>query len=177
MKNFKYIYTFIFFILFTSISIAQDKIATLDVVQLLKESKAAISMKDQLNSVAKKYTEEDQKKQKDIQKQEEELLRQKSTLTPEAFSDRKNAFEKKVIEFNKNSQNKRRALAKAEKEAVNKIEEEVEKIVKQIIDSEKITAVFRSTAVVLSEDSIDITRKVVEEFNKKLSNVTVNVTP
>tara|TARA_Y100000590_G_scaffold342770_1_gene391469 strand:+ start:1274 stop:1807 length:534 start_codon:yes stop_codon:yes gene_type:complete len=177
MKNFKYIYTFIFFILFTSISIAQDKIATLDVVQLLKESKAAISMKDQLNSVAKKYTEEDQKKQKDIQKQEEELLRQKSTLTPEAFSDRKNAFEKKVIEFNKNSQNKRRALAKAEKEAVNKIEEEVEKIVKQIIDSEKITAVFRSTAVVLSEDSIDITSKVVEELNKKLSNVTVNVTP
>ena len=177
MKNFKYIYTFIFFILFTSISIAQDKIATLDVVQLLKESKAAISMKDQLNSVAKKYTEEDQKKQKDIQKQEEELLRQKSTLTPEAFSDRKNAFEKKVIEFNKNSQNKRRALAKAEKDAVNKIEEEVEKIVKQIIDSEKITAVFRSTAVVLSEDSIDITSKVVEELNKKLSNVTVNVTP
>ena len=50
-------------------------------------------------------------KQKEIQKQEEELLRQKSTLTPEAFSDRKNTFEKKVIEFNKGSQSKRRALA------------------------------------------------------------------
>ena len=134
-------------------------------------------MKDQLNVVAKKFTEEDQKTQKEIQKQEEELLRQKSTLTPEAFSDRKNTFEKKVIEFNKNSQNKRKALAKAEKQAVNQIEEEVEKIVKEIIDNEKITAVFRNSAVILSDTSIDITQKVVDELNKKLSSVKVDVAP
>ena len=132
-------------------------------------------MKDQLNVVAKKFTEEDQKTQKEIQKQEEELLRQKSTLTPEAFSDRKNTFEKKVIEFNKNSQNKRKALAKAEKQAVNQIEEEVEKIVKEIIDNEKITAVFRNSAVILSDTSRDITQKVVDELNKKLSSVKVDV--
>ena len=105
------------------------------------------------------------------------MLRQKATLTPEAFSDRKNTFEKKVIEFNKASQGKRRALSKAEKDAVNQIEEEVEKIVKNIIDTENITAVIRSSAVVLSQDSIDITQKVVDELNKKLSNVTVKVTP
>ena len=177
MKIYKFIITLISFtFLFTS-AFAENKIATLDVVQLLKDSKAAISMKDQLNVVAKKFTEEDQKTQKEIQKQEEELLRQKSTLTPEAFSDRKNTFEKKVIEFNKNSQNKRKALAKAEKQAVNQIEEEVEKIVKEIIDNEKITAVFRNSAVILSDTSIDITQKVVDELNKKLSSVKVDVTP
>ena len=177
MKHIKYIYTLLFFTFFISTGYSVDKIATLDVVKLLKDSKAAISMKDQLNAVAKKYTEEDQKKQKEIQKQEEELLRQKSTLTPEAFSDRKNTFEKKVIEFNKTSQSKRRALAKSEKNAVNQIEDEVEKIVKTIIDTEKITAVFRKSAIILGDNSIDITDKVVEELNKKLSTVTVNVTP
>ena len=177
MKIYKFIITLISItFLFTS-AFAENKIATLDVVQLLKDSKAAISMKDQLNVVAKKFTEEDQKTQKEIQKQEEELLRQKSTLTPEAFSDRKNTFEKKVIEFNKNSQNKRKALAKAEKQAVNQIEEEVEKIVKEIIDNEKITAVFRNSAVILSDTSIDITQKVVDELNKKLSSVKVDVAP
>ena len=95
MKNFKYILTILFFTLFSSTAYSESKIAVLDVVKLLKESKAAISMKDQLNAVAKKYTDDDQKKQKEIQKQEEELLRQKATLTPEAFSDRKNTFEKK----------------------------------------------------------------------------------
>ena len=118
MKNIKYILTFLLFIIFLPLAYSQDKIATLDIVQLLKDSKAALSMKDQLTTVAKKYREEEQKKQKEIQKQEEELLRQKSTLTLEAFSDRKNAFEKKVIEFNKNTQNKRKALGKAEKDAV-----------------------------------------------------------
>ena len=135
MKNIKYILTFLLFIFFFHSAYSQDKIATLDIVQLLKDSKAALSMKDQLTTVAKRYSEEDQKRQKEIQKQEEELLRQKSTLTPEAFSDRKNTFEKKVIEFNKNSQSKRKALAKAEKDAVNQIEDEVEKIVKQIIQN------------------------------------------
>ena len=177
MKNLKYLLLFFILIFSSPTSYSQSNIATLDVVKLLKDSKAAISMKDQLNAVAKKYTEEDQKKQKEIQKQEEELLRQKATLTPEAFSDRKNTFEKKVIEFNKNNQNKRKALAKAEKDAVKQIEAEVETIVKSIIDNENITAVFRSSAVVLSNDSIDITKKVVDELNKKLSTVTVTVTP
>ena len=167
----------ILFIFFFHSAYSQDKIATLDIVQLLKDSKAALSMKDQLTVVAKKYSDEDQKKQKEIQKQEEELLRQKSTLTPEAFSDRKNSFEKKVIEFNKYSQNNRKALGKAEKEAVNQIEEEVEKIVKEIIETEKITAVFRKTAVILSDNSIDITKKVVDKLNKNLSSVTIKVTP
>jgi len=177
MKNFKYILTILFFIFFIPTAYSQDKIAIIDVIQLLKDSKAAISMKDQLNAIAKKYTDEDQKKQKEIQKQEEELLRQKATLTPEAFSDRKNTFEKKVIEFNKGSQSKRRALAKAEKDAVTQIEDEVEKIVKAIIDSDKITAVFRKSAIILGDTSIDITEKVVVELNKKLSAVTVKVTP
>ena len=177
MKNLKYLLLFFILIFSSPTSYSQSNIATLDVVKLLKDSKAAISMKDQLNAVAKKYSEEDQKKQKEIQKQEEELLRQKSTLTPEAFSDRKNTFEKQVIEFNKNSQNKRKALAKAEKQAVNQIEEEVEKIVKEIIDNEKITAVFRNSAVILSDTSIDITQKVVDELNKKLSSVKVDVAP
>ena len=78
---------------------------------------------------------------------------------------------------NKNSQNKRKALAKAEKEAVNKIENEVEGIVKDMIETEKITAVFRKTSVILSDTSIDITQKVVEELNKKLSDVAIKVTP
>tara|TARA_Y100000590_G_scaffold63691_3_gene68349 strand:+ start:6375 stop:6908 length:534 start_codon:yes stop_codon:yes gene_type:complete len=177
MKKLKYILSFLFIVFFSSTSYSQDKIATLDVVQLLKDSKAAISMKDQLNAIAKKYTDEDKKRQKEIQKQEEELLRQKATLTPEAFSDRKNAFEKVVIEFNKSSQNKRKALSVAEKKAVNQIEEKVEVIVKKIIETDKISAVFRKTAVILGDTSIDITDKVVEELDKELSSVTVNVSP
>ncbi len=177
MKNFKYILTILFFTLFSSTAFSQNNIAVLDVVKLLQESKASISMKDQLNAVAKKYSDEDQKKQKEIQKQEEELLRQKATLTPEAFSDRKNTFEKKVIEFNKASQAKRKALVAAEKDAVTQIENEVEVIVKAIIDSDKITAVFRKSAIILGDTSIDITEKVVEELNKKLGSVTVKVAP
>ena len=63
MKNFKYILTTFFFIFFISNAYSQDKIAILDVIQLLRDSKAAVSMKDQLNTTAKKYTEADKKKQ------------------------------------------------------------------------------------------------------------------
>ena len=177
MKNIKYILTFLLFIFLINPAYSQSKIATLDVFKLLKDSKAAISISDQLNAVAKKYDEEGQKKQKDIQKQEEELLRQKSTLTPEAFSDRKNAFEKQVIEFNKEAQTKRKAIQDARKDAIGTIETEVEVILKKIIETDQITAVIKKTSVVLSEDSIDITQKVIDELNTKLSSVKVNVKP
>ena len=166
---------FIFF--FVSNSHSQSNIAILDVLTLLKESKAAKSMKDQLDKVAKEYSDVEKKKAKEIQKKEEELLRQKSTLTPEAFSDRKNAFEKTVIEFNKTRDTNRRALAKAERESMVKIESAVEKIVKEIQTAEKIDVVIKKTAVILSEDSIDITSKVIEKLNKEVSTIDVNVTP
>ena len=177
MKYIKYILTLLLFIFYLGPVYAQSKIATLDVFKLLKDSKAAVSITEQLNTVAKKYDEESQKNQKTIQTQEEELLRQKSTLTPEAFSDRKNTFEKKVIEFNKENQSKRKSIQDARKEAIGKIEDEVEVILKKIIEEEKITAVIKKTAIVLSEDSLDITQKVIDQLNNKLSTVKVNVKP
>ena len=177
MKNIKYVLTFLLFIFYLNPVYSQANIATLDVFKLLKDSKAAISITDQLNAVAKKYEGEGQEKQKTIQKQEEELLRQKSTLTPEAFLDRKNTFEKKVIEFNKDTQTKRKNITVARKKAIEEVEKEVEVILKKIIETDKITAVIKKTSIVLSEDSIDITQKVIDELDKKLSSVKVNITP
>lgn len=172
---------FLFFIFFNityiSNSYSQSSIAVLDVLVMLKDSSAAKSMKEQLDKTAKQYTDEEKKQAKEIQKKEEELLRQKKTLTPEAFSDRKNTFEKTVIEFNKTRDTNRRALAKAERESMVKIESAVEKIVKEIQTAEKIDVVIKKTAVILSEGSIDITSKVIEKLNKEVSTIDVNVTP
>ena len=166
----KCLFIFFFVLLFNITYIpnshSQSNIAILDVLTLLKESKAAKSMKDQLDKVAKEYSDVEKKKAKEIQKKEEELLRQKSTLTPEAFSDRKNAFEKTVIEFNRKREGKRTALAKAERESMRQIEDAVEKIVKEIQAADNISIVIKKTAVILSEDSIDITSKVVKKLNE-----------
>ena len=174
---FIFFFVLLFNITYISNSHSQSNIAILDVLTLLKESKAAKSMKDQLDKVAKEYSDVEKKKAKEIQKKEEELLRQKSTLTPEAFSDRKNAFEKTVIEFNKTRDTNRRALAKAERESMVKIESAVEKIVKEIQTAEKIDVVIKKTAVILSEGSINITSKVIEKLNKEVSTIDVNVAP
>ena len=171
------IFIFISSISFSTSLNAQSDIAVIDVVTLLKDSKAAISMRDQLNEIAKKYTEQEKKKAGDIRKKEEELLRQKKTLTPEAFSDRKNAFEKNVIEFNKDRDAKRKALSKAERDSITKIEEVVEKVVQEIQKKDNITIVVRKSAVILSDPSIDITSKVVEALNKEISSIDVKVTP
>tara|TARA_B100000315_G_C14523445_1_gene562650 strand:- start:184 stop:804 length:621 start_codon:yes stop_codon:yes gene_type:complete len=181
IKNIISIITFVFFLLintsFYSSAYSEQKIAVLDVMKLLKESKAAISYKEQLNKIAKKYTEEEKAKASEIQKKEEELLRQKATLTPEAFSDRKNAFEKTVIDFNRSRDSKRKALSKGEREAVGKIEVAVEKIVQEMISSGEITIVIRKSAVILSKDDIDITTQVVEKLNKEISTIDVKVSP
>ena len=174
---FIFFFVLLFNITYISNSHSQSNIAILDVLTLLKESKAAKSMKDQLDKVAKEYSDVEKKKAKEIQKKEEELLRQKSTLTPEAFSDRKNAFEKTVIEFNKKREGKRSALAKAERESMRQIEDAVEKIVKEIQAADNISIVIKKTAVILSEDSIDITSKVVEKLNKELKTVDVKIAP
>ena len=183
MKFIKQTVFFVFFLILLintnliSKAYSQTSIGVIDVMTLLQKAKASVSMKEQLNNVAKGYTEQEKKKSKEIQQKEEELLRQKKTLTPEAFSDRKNAFEKVVIEFNKDRDKKRKALAKAEREAVTKIEEAVEKIVTEMIKNENMSVVLRKSAVILSDPAIDITDKVIEKLDSELTKIDVKVTP
>ena len=170
----------ILFAVFISVSTikplySQSSIAVLDVSKLLKESKASLSIQEQVKKLAKSINEDSKKNAKEIQKKEEELLRQKRTLTPEAFSDRKNAFEKIVIDFNKKRDAKRKALQSAEREAITKIEDATESIVKSISTEKNIDVVIRKAAIILSEPTTDITQDVIDKLNKQLSTIDVKV--
>ena len=65
---FIFFFVLLFNITYISNSHSQSNIAILDVLTLLKESKAAKSMKDQLDKVAKEYSDVEKKKAKEIQK-------------------------------------------------------------------------------------------------------------
>ena len=60
---------------------------------------------------------------------------------------------------------------------MRQIEDAVEEIVKEIQAADNISIVIKKTAVILSEDSIDITSKVVKKLNEKLKTVDVKISP
>jgi Skp family chaperone for outer membrane proteins len=72
------------------------KIAAINIQQIMNDSTAAKSVREQLENKQKTFQAEITKKEESLQKEDQELAKQKSVLA-------KDAFEKKALEFRKES--------------------------------------------------------------------------
>ena len=66
-------------------------------------------------------------------------------------------------------------MQSAEREAITKIEDATESIVKSISTEKNIDVVLRKAAIILSEPTTDITQDVIDKLNKQLSTIDVKV--
>ncbi len=157
---------------------AQDKtkhdIAVVDVVVLLRDSKAAKSIEEQIQSQRKSFKNEISAQEKELRKLEEDLVTNKDKLSSDEFIEKRKTFEKKLRELQTNAQKKRFSLDKAASSAVGQLQAEITKIVGQMAKDNDYKLVITRDQVVVVTSDIDITEDVMTALNKKLSKIKVD---
>ena len=124
MKNnlLKFIYTSIFLILFPSLSFAENfkpaVIGILDIQRIKKESKAIISIRDQITNERVKYEKNFRSKEENLRKEEQEIAKQRTILSEEAFKQKNSEFRLKVQNLQQHMQKASQVLQQAEAEAI-----------------------------------------------------------
>jgi Skp family chaperone for outer membrane proteins len=155
---------------------ASDHLAVLvvDVQALLQESKAAKMVRVQIEEKRAEYTKEISHEEENLRAARDALQRQQASLSAEAMNKKGREFQQKVNELDRSVQAKRQALEKSNSDAMSKIQQEIMKIISDIIKQRKANLVFLRQALVLYDQSFDVTDEVMQKLDEKMPVMTVN---
>lgn len=154
-------------------ALADTSIGVVNVAKIMQNSKAAASVRSQLQAKQKSFQSELDAKEKSLLAEDQALVKQKDSTD-------KDAFEKKVKEFREKAANEQRAV-QAKKVALDKsfagaleeIQKNVLDVVKQLAAEKKLNMVVSSSQVLYGDSSLDLTDEVLKRLDAKLPTVTV----
>lgn len=147
---------------------AQDtiKIATLDVQKVLYTSEAGKKASSDFEALRKSKQSILDKKGEAIDKLKAELDKQASVLSLEAKKNKENELEQMLRDYQRTAQDSQAELKKKEAEVVEAILKGINTVAEKIGKEEGYILILERGLVIYSNKEVDITDKVLKEFNK-----------
>ncbi len=168
-------FLFVLLILMPGQSRAELSIAVVDVDYVLTQSKAAKSLKSQVEQKRKTFLGEVKREEDSLVTAQKKIEGQRKDLSKDELIKKAQSFEKKRIEARKKIQSRKNSLDKAYNEAMSNLTTVIYDVCKTIADEKSIDLVITRQNIIVGNMSLDITKEVAERMNKKLPNVTLNV--
>lgn len=158
--------------------LAQDRLppavaAVIDYQRILRDSKAARTIRDQVEARRKLYQDEIAKQEQRLHELDKELARQRSVLTPEAFAEKRRDFESQVAEVQRMVQERRRQLDQAAAAALNDVRSAMIDIIGELADVRGFNLVLPTSGVLLFSPRIDLTDEVLSRLDAKVPTIKV----
>lgn len=147
--------------------------AVIDYQRVMREAKAATSIRDQVDAKRKLYQDQIAREEKRLVDADKELTRQRAVLSAEAFGERRGAFEKKVADVQRLVQERRRELDQVSAAALNEVRGVIIEIVGVLSEERGFNIVLPSSGVLLFSPKVDLTRDVIARLDGRLPSVKV----
>ena len=169
----KFIIYFLFLFSFNQFALA-DNTYFIDYTRVLNQSKAGADaqqkLKNKFESESKKFLTEEE----NIKKQENELIAQKKALSNEDYQKKIDELRKKVAKLQVDKQNSLNEIAKSRALAKEELLKNVNPILKTYMEENKIRLIVDKQSVILGDTTLEITDKIIEILNQKLSSIKIN---
>lgn len=149
-------------------AIAAEKIGFVDIQEVITTSNIGKAQAEEFKKVMDKDRAALVEKETELKKMKEEIDKQRTTLKPEALKKKEAEFEKKLRDFQVAANDFNNDLRQREQEIFRKLIPEIMKIVKSIGEKGKYTMIVdpRVSQLPYHAADHDITKQVIEEFNK-----------
>lgn len=148
-----------------------------DYQRILRDAKAAQAIRTQIDSRRKALQDQFAKEEKRLFDADKELAKQRGVLSPEAFAEKRKAFEEDVVRVQRQAQQRRRQLDQVATIALGEVRNAMVAIVGELAEERKFNIVLPSSAVLLFSPSIDLTDEVMTQLDKRLPTVKVQDKP
>ncbi|NBX02804.1 MAG: OmpH family outer membrane protein [Alphaproteobacteria bacterium] len=148
-------------------------IAVVNIQQVMRDSTAAKSVREQLESKQKSYQAELSKKDESLRKEEADLKKQQGILSKDAFEKKVAEFRKKATEVQKEVQTKKASLDGAFEGALAEIQKTVSEIISDMAKEKGFSVAVPTAQVLYADTKLDISADVLAALNKKLTKVDV----
>ena len=148
-------------------------IAVVNIQQIMKDSTAAKTVREQLENKQKSFQADISKKEESLKKEDQELVKQKSVLSKDAFEKKVNEFRVKATNVQKDVQTKKGLLDNAFEHSLNDIQKVVTDIIADLSKEKGFTIAVPTSQILYADKSLDISDEVLARLNKKLPKLDV----
>jgi outer membrane protein len=145
------------------------RLGVVDLQKVLVETDAGKKARESLNTFMKNRQAVVELEEKDLKRMEEDLIKQASVLSANAKKEREDVLRRRVMEFQQKANDLNREVQEKQKEVLEAFREKAERVVGKVAQQLGLTMVMekgRGGPTVYSDTSLDISAKVIEEFNK-----------
>lgn len=156
--------------------------AVVNVERVMRTTKAAESIEKQLKKKSEEFSKEFSKKERELKEAQEKLIEENNNLGKDAseeaikdFEKKRKEFEKKRFETQELFQKRRGSLTKAVNLANAQLQKEMFQTVANIAEEKQYKIVFDRKSVVIVQEDLDITDKVIKKLNSSISEIKLDV--
>jgi outer membrane protein len=158
----------------SSVASAQSlqSVAVVDLKVILQSSKAGASIREQINKKQAEYKKDLEAQQKKLSDAKDALARDRSVLSPDAYAEKRKAFEADLGKLQNSMRGKKNSLDKAFSTAMETLQAQTITIISDIAKEKNYTLVLpRSSVLLLGDSSLDITQEVLRSLDQKLTSI------
>jgi Skp family chaperone for outer membrane proteins len=145
--------------------------AVIDYQRVLRDAAAARSIGEQIEARRKAYQEEISREEQRLHEADKEFAKQRSVLSPEAFAEKRRAFEQDVAEVQRLVQERRRELDRLSAAALDQVKQALIGIVTELSEERGFNLVLPSSELLFFARSLDVTEEVLAELDVRLPEV------
>ena len=151
-------------------------IIVIDSQQIRRDSLAGKDILRQIDDVRSSVQADIQKQEQQLRAEEDELKRQRAILTPEAFDQKRQAWEQKVMEVQRKVQEKNAALEMALQKANGELQRAIMPILQKTLETKNATFMVDKSQIILMAPNkgLDVTTDVIEKLDSVLPGVKVD---
>lgn len=150
-------------------------VAVIDTQFLLNNSAAGKDIRSQVEKFRAKYVAEIRDKETALRAENDELRRQQTILSPEILAEKQREFQEKVAALQEYSQKINRVVDEAIGRATGEVKNAVFVILGELRAEHGFNLVLDKSQVFLAFETLDLTQKVLERLNKRLSSIAVQM--
>ena len=148
-----------------------QSVAVIDLAKVIETSSAGKDLQSKFKSKKEALQKEAVAYEKELREKEQTLVKDKKSLDEKAFNEKRKSFEEGLKKKRQEILTKNVNLEKAKNEALKTIQTKVAQISADIADEKKIQVVLDRTAVVIAQQSLDITADVIKKMDDTLKSV------
>lgn len=154
---------------------AELKIAVIDANLLMNTSKAAQSIKAQLETQRSKFQSEFTAAEKALKAKEEALMKERSKLSEAELRTKVQAFRAEMAKEQQLFQGKKAALDKAFSNALKSLQASIRSVAKTLAEEKGLNLVASKDSILYYDQSFDMTAALLQKLDQTTPSVTVKV--
>ena len=161
-------YIFFFYLILLTFANSEQKIAYIDMKEILNNSSAGINITKEIEKKIKSENKKYSSIEEQLKKEEKDLSQKKNILSKEEFNKKLSSLKKKVEKYNKDKNNSLNDLNQLKIEKTSSLISKINPIIANYASDKNISIIIRKDSMIMGKTELDISSDIIKIINKNI---------